>query len=248
MFTSLKTPTELFSSELSLFKPPETMMWSNYADAWLDGKIQLYMRNSAIVALIRVPLTLLVVSFAAYALTRLDFRLSNFMFIFFLIGMMMPLQIYLVPLMIMIKKARLYNTYWSLIIPYIAIDIPLGILVFRGFFRTIPFELDSSAKVDGATSLQIYAKIIMPVSKPAIATLTILFSLNTWNEFLLASLFVPKDRVRTLPLGLMSYVGEWTTDYPRFMAAVILSIIPVFIVYLFFQRYFVQGLAGTLKE
>jgi raffinose/stachyose/melibiose transport system permease protein len=248
IFTALKTPAELFSSELSLFSLPKKAMWGNFLTAWTEGKIHLYMRNSAVVTVVMVPSTLLIVSLAAFALTRLQFRYSNLVFLIFLVGMMMPLQIFLVPLMIMIKKARLYNTYWAVIVPYIAIDIPLGILVFRGFFRTLPFELDASAKIDGCTSLQIYWRIIMPLSRPAVATMTILFSLNSWNEFLLASLFIPKDSIRTLPLGLLSYVGEWTTNYPSFMAAVILSIVPVFVVYLFFQRYFVQGLTGTLKE
>jgi raffinose/stachyose/melibiose transport system permease protein len=169
-------------------------------------------------------------------------------FLVILIGLMMPVQIYLVPLMIMVKNARLYNTFWALIIPYTALAIPLGVLVFRGYFRTIPYELDNSAKIDGCGSFQIYRIIIMPLAKPAISTMLILLSLDTWNEFLLASLFVPKDNVRTLQIGRLSFVGEGTLDYPVFMSAILLSIIPVFIVYLFFQKYFVQGLAGTLKE
>ncbi|HUU26551.1 MAG TPA: carbohydrate ABC transporter permease [archaeon] len=248
LFTSLKSPAELFSADATLFSFPKKIMWENFPQAWQAGKLYIYMKNSALITIIRVPITLVIVSLSAYALTRLQFKPANLVFLIFLIGMMMPLQIFLVPLMIMIKKAKLFNTYWAVIVPYIALDIPLGVLVFRGFFRTIPLELDSSAKIDGCNSFMIYSRIIMPLSKPAIATMTILFSLNTWNEFLLASLFIPKDKIRTLPLGLLSYVGEWTTDYPRFMAAVLMSIIPVFVVYLFFQRYFVQGLTGTLKE
>jgi raffinose/stachyose/melibiose transport system permease protein len=248
LLTALKSPTELFSNDNSLFSIPKHFVWANFVKAWVNGKMGLYMRNSAIVTLIQVPLTVIVASIASFALTRLRFRPSNAVFLIFLVGLMMPIQIYLVPLMVMVKTAKLYNTFWSLVIPYIAIAIPFGILVFRGYFRTIPFELDSSAKIDGCNSFQIYRIIIMPLSKPAISTMVILLSLDTWNEFLLASLFVPKTSVRTLQIGLLSFVGEWTTDYPVFMAAILLSIIPVFIVYLFFQRYFVQGLAGTLKE
>jgi raffinose/stachyose/melibiose transport system permease protein len=248
LFMSVKSPAELFSVDSGLFSFPKHMQWANYVKAWVNGNIGLYMKNSAIVTLIQVPLTLFVTSVASFALTRLRFRPSNIVFLIFLVGLMMPLQIYLVPLMVMVKTARLQNTIWSLIFPYIALAIPFGILVFRGYFRTIPFELDNSAKIDGCSNFQIYRIIIMPLSKPAISTMVIILSLDTWNEFLLASLFVPKDSVRTLQIGLLSFVGEWTTDYPVFMAAILLSIIPVFVVYLFFQQYFVQGLAGTLKE
>ena len=183
----------------------------------------------------------------AFALTRLNIPHSNGIFIFILVGMMLPVQMALIPLNIMYSKLNLSNTYFSLIFTYIGFGISLGTLVFRGFFRSIPKELDEAAAMDGCGKYRLYANIIMPVAKPAVATMFILDFLSTWNEFLLQSVLITKDTMKTVPNGLISFMGEFSTDYGLLSAGVLISIIPVLIVYLVFQRQFVEGMAGAVK-
>ena len=169
--------------------------------------------------------------------------------LFFLdfVGMMLPIQLTLIPLNTVYARLRLINTYYGLIFAYIGFGIPLGVLVFRGFFRSIPKELDEAAYIDGCGKWRLFFSIILPISKPAIVTILILDFLNTWNEFLVQSVLITKDSMKTIPYGLLSFVGEFTTDYGLLSAGVLLSIIPVFIVYLIFQRHFVEGVSGALK-
>lgn len=123
----------------------------------------------------------------------------------------------------------------------------MGVLVFRGFFRAIPKEMDEAANIDGCGKLRLYWSIIMPVAKPAVATMFILDFLSTWNEFLLQSVLITKDTMKTVSNGLMSFIGEFSTDYGLLSAGVLVSIIPVLIIYLVFQRQFVEGMAGAVK-
>ena len=123
----------------------------------------------------------------------------------------------------------------------------MGVLVFRGFFRAIPKEMDEAANIDGCGKLRLYWSIIMPVAKPAVATMFILDFLSTWNEYLLQSVLITKDTMKTVSNGLMSFIGEFSTDYGLLSAGVLVSIIPVLIIYLVFQRQFVEGMAGAVK-
>ena len=206
-----------------------------------------YLFNGIRTCLIKVPLGVLISSMCAFALTRLNIPHSNGIFIFILVGMMLPVQMALIPLNIMYSKLNLSNTYFSLIFTYIGFGISLGTLVFRGFFRSIPKELDEAAAMDGCGKYRLYANIIMPVAKPAVATMFILDFLSTWNEFLLQSVLITKDTMKTVPNGLISFMGEFSTDYGLLSAGVLISIIPVLIVYLVFQRQFVEGMAGAVK-
>lgn len=245
VFTAVKTNQELFSNPL--FAVPKNIQWSNFADAWKGGNMNIYMKNSFIIAVIKVPLGILVAAFAAFGLTRLRLKGSLPWFIFFLVGMMIPFQATLVPLNIMLNKANLLNSYVGLIIVYIGFGIPFAILILRGFFRAIPGELDEAARIDGCSHFRLFWNIILPIAMPALSTLFILDFLATWNEFLLAQIFITKDDMRTVPTGLLSFKGKHSTNYPLMNAGVLLSVIPVFIVYLIFQRHFVKGFSGAVK-
>jgi raffinose/stachyose/melibiose transport system permease protein len=238
--------TSDFYAKLNLFSIPEKIQWSNFKDAWTDGNLGRYLFNGIRTCLIKVPLGVLISSMCAFALTRLNIPHSNGIFIFILVGMMLPVQMALIPLNIMYSKLNLSNTYFSLIFTYIGFGISLGTLVFRGFFRSIPKELDEAAAMDGCGKYRLYANIIMPVAKP-VATMFILDFLSTWNEFLLQSVLITKDTMKTVPNGLISFMGEFSTDYGLLSAGVLISIIPVLIVYLVFQRQFVEGMAGAVK-
>ncbi|WP_240763151.1 carbohydrate ABC transporter permease [Paenibacillus thalictri] len=246
LFTAMKSPADLFGSS-SLFSIPKKIEWANFVNAWSQGKMSLYMGNSLIISAVKVPLGIFIASLAAFALTKMNFKWSNSAFIFFLLGMMIPVQVTLVPLNIMLTKSGLINTRTGLIIVYIGFGLSFAILILRGFFRTIPKELDDAAKIDGCSNWGLFWRIIMPIAMPAVATLVILDFLSTWNEFLLAQIFITSDQLRTVPTGLMSFKGQFSTNYGLMNAGVLISVIPIFAVYLLFQKYFVQGLAGSVK-
>jgi raffinose/stachyose/melibiose transport system permease protein len=144
----------------------------------------------------------------------------------------------------MMQRFGLANTIWALIPPYVAFGLPYQIFVMRGFFRLIPGELIEAARLDGASELTIFRKIMMPLSLPALATLFIIDSLATWNEFLIALVLINAQESRTVPLGLLQFQGEFSTQYTLLMAGIVISILPVIAIFIFLQRYFVAGLTG----
>lgn len=244
--TSIKSTTDFYNG-VGLFELPEQFQWVNFKNAWTQGRLGLFMKNGLVVCLIKVPCGVFVSSLLAFALTRLHIPHSRGIFIFVLIGMMLPLQIILIPLNVVYSRIGLTNTYQGLIFAYIGFGIPLATLIFRGFFRSIPMELDEAAYIDGCGNLRLYTNIILPLAKPAIATVFIIDFLNTWNEFMVQSVLITKDTMKTVPNGLLSFFGEFSVDYGLLNAGVLISIIPVLIVYLLFQKYFVSGMAGAVK-
>jgi raffinose/stachyose/melibiose transport system permease protein len=245
--TAIKNKQDFFNN-FSLFRMPSKIAWSNFSNAIGQGRLLLYMKNDLIICLVKVPLGILVEALAAFAMTRLNIRHKTGIFIFFIIGMMLPFQAALVPINVIYSRLGLLNTYGGLFYVYIGFGISFGILVLRGFFRTIPKELDEAATIDGCDKFQLFWRIIIPVAKPAIATLVITDFLATWNEYLLAMVIINDNTKKTVPVGLMTFVGEHGTDYGYLCAGVLISLVPVLAVYLIFQRYFVEGLAGSVKQ
>ena len=245
--TAIKSKGDFYSG-MSLFDLPDKIAWSNFTNAITKGRLLTYMKNDLIVSGLKVPLGIFVEALAAFALTRLQVRNRQGLFIFFLIGMMLPMQTALVPINVIFSKLGLLNSYFGLFYVYIGFGISFGILILRGFFQGIPKEMDEAAYIDGCNKWQLFAKIILPVAKPALATLVITDFLSTWNEYLLASVIINDNAKKTVPVGIMTFVGEHGTDYGYLCAGVLLSVIPVIIVYLVFQRHFVEGMAGAVKS
>ena len=245
--TALKSKKDFYSG-MSLFQLPPQIAWDNFSAAITSGHMFFYMKNDLVICLIKVPLGILLEAMAAFAITRLRVRNRTSGFIFFLIGMMLPMQVALIPISIVFGKLGLFNTYIGLGVVYIGFGISFGILVLRGFMSGIPHELDEAAYIDGCNKVQLFTRVILPLSKPAIATLFISDFLATWNEYLLSSIIITKDEMKTVPTGIMSFVGQHGTDYGGLCAGVIISIIPVMIVYFMFQKYFVAGMAGAIKQ
>ena len=187
-------------------------------------------------------------SLAAFALTRTNMKHKTAWFVFLLIGMMLPMQTALVPINIIYNKLDLLNTYFGLFYVYVGFGISYCVLVMRGFMMGIPKDLDEAAYIDGCTKWKLYYMVIMPIAKPAFATLFITDFLATWNEYLLASVIINDNRLKTVPPGLLTFVGEHGTDYGFLCAGVLITVIPVMVVYLSFQRYFVEGMAGAVKS
>ncbi len=245
--TAIKSQSDFYSG-IGLFELPDNIAWDNFINAITQGRLLTYMKNDLIVSCLKVPLGIFVEALAAFALTRLKVKHKTGIFVFFLIGMMLPMQTALVPINVIYSKLGLLNTYFGLFYVYIGFGISFGILILRGFFNGIPKDIDEAAYIDGCNKWQLFYKIILPVAKPAIATLVITDFLSTWNEYLLASVIINDNTMKTVPVGIMTFVGEHGTDYGYLCAGVLLSVIPVLIVYLIFQRHFVEGMAGAVKS
>jgi len=228
------------------FSLPQSIRWSNFAEAWNTG-VKNYFWNSLIVTGFKVPVGIIIESLAAFALTHMHFKWADRIFAYVLIGLIVPIQMTLVPLTLLMNALNLIDTLPGLTILYIGFGVPFGVLVMRGFFRTIPTAIIEAARIDGASYLRIFFRIALPLALPAVVSLCILDGVATWNEFILAQIFLRSDELRTLPLGLVEFSTQFSTQYDQLAAAVLISVVPIVLVFLFFQRYFVSGVGGALK-
>ena len=245
--TALKHKKD-FMSGITLFQLPAELAWDNFTNAITKGRLLNYMKNDLIVSFLKVPLGIIVGSLAAFALTRTKMKHKTAWFVFLWLGMMLPMQTAMVPINIIYNKLNLLNTYFGLFYVYVGFGISYCVLVMRGFMMGIPKDLDEAAYIDGCTKWQLYYKVILPIAKPAVATLFITDFLATWNEYLLASVIINDNKLKTVPPGILTFVGEHGTDYGYLCAAVLVTVIPVMVVYLAFQRHFVEGMAGAVKS
>ncbi|MBW0000589.1 MAG: carbohydrate ABC transporter permease [Verrucomicrobia bacterium] len=228
------------------FSLPKAIRWSNFSEAW-DTGVKNYFWNSVIVTSIKVPAGILIESLAAFALTHMHFKWADRVFTYILIGLIVPIQMTLVPLTLLMNALNLIDTLTGLTFLYIGFGVPFGVLVLRGFFRTIPTALIEAARLDGASWFRIFYRIALPLAIPAVVSLCILDGVATWNEFILAQIFLRSDEMRTLPLGLVQFSTQFSTQYDQLAAAVLIAVVPVVLVFLFFQRYFVSGMGGAVK-
>jgi raffinose/stachyose/melibiose transport system permease protein len=245
--TAIKSKQDFFNN-MGLFQMPKRIAWSNFSNAFIKGGLLRYMANDLLICILKVPLGIFIEALAAFALARLEIKHKTGIFIFFIIGIMLPFQTALVPINVIFSRIGLLNTYVGLFYVYVGFGISYGILVLRGFFRTIPKEIDEAARIDGCSKFRLFWNIIMPIAKPAVATLVITDFLATWNEYLLAMVIINDNAKKTVPVGLMTFVGEHGTDYGYLCAGVLISLLPVLAVYLIFQRHFVEGMAGAVKQ
>lgn len=244
ILNSFKTNQEMFMDSLAL---PEVWQFGNYAKAWSMGLYR-YFGNSVLVSAISLVGILVLASFLAYGLTRFRAKGSNIIFIIVLGGMALSEQIALVPLYNILQALHLYDTYAAVILPYIAFRIPFTVFLMRAYFITIPEELEEAAVVDGYNSLQIFTKIIVPISKPIFASCAIVNLNFVWNEFLFANVFLSNKAIQTIPIGLMTFKGDLKVDYTTTLAGLIIASMPLIILFLLMSKQFVRGLtSGAVK-
>lgn len=244
--TSVKSTADI--SATAPWSLPTTWEWGNYAEAFRVGSLGTTGLNSLLIALIKVPLGLFLAAAAAFAIARLRFRAHRLVLGLIAIGSMVPIQIALGPLFNTMLSLGLLDSRPGLLLPYLAFGIPYAVFVLYGFFRAIPDELEESARLDGASTRRIFLQVILPLAKPALAALFILDFVGTWNEYAMATTLLRSQDNWTVPLAVQSFSTQHGTDYGPLNAFIILSAVPVVIVYLMFQRYFVQGaLAGAVK-
>ncbi|OPJ54719.1 carbohydrate ABC transporter permease [Clostridium oryzae] len=244
--TSFKTNQQISTNTFSL---PTSFHFENYAHAWKTANIGTYFINSAFVAIISIIVTVLLGAMAAYILAKFKFKLRGFIYTLFMFGMLIPVHSLLVPLFIQMRFLHLLNTRWALIFPYVAFAFPITIFILESFMRAFPNDIEEAAVIDGCSIPRLFLKIILPMTRPAIATVVILDFLNNWNEFAFALVLVSNDKLKTLPIGLVNFIGGFSSDYAQMMAAMVISALPTIILYFFLQDYIIKGMTqGALKD
>ncbi len=243
--TSLKTNEEFYTN---LWLPGETLHFENYSDAWTRGRLGEYFGNSLLVVITSVILVILIALPAGYALARLRLPGSRLLVTFLAATLMIPAEATLVPLFVLMASFKLINTRENLIIVYVGWSLALTSYIFRNYFLTLPEDIAEAARVDGASEAQVFVRVMLPMSWPAIATGVIFNFLFIWGEFLWALISTRSDNVRTIPLGLFRFEHQFGTNWVQLSAAIATAIVPLVVVFVFFQRYFIRGLtAGAVK-
>lgn len=237
--TSLKPKKEVLQNTVSLFGSYFAV--ENYTRAWTAFPFGKYLFNSILVGLVTSLLTVITSAMAAYAFARLKFKHRDGIFFIYLATLMIPLQVTIIPLYIILRTLGWHDSYTALIIP--PAFTAFGVFMLRQFFLTIPTEIEEAAKIDGCSRFQIFTTIILPMSKPGLASLAIFTFVNSWKSFFWPLIVTATDAHKTLPLGLYMFSGQYGTDWSALMAATAISIIPGVIFYIIFQRSLVQGIS-----
>jgi len=245
VLSSFKDQREIFRSPFAL---PESWSFQNYLEAWERGNFSSYFGNSVFVTAVSLVLVLIVGSLAAYPLGRYAFRGRNWLMMYFLAGLMLPIRLGILPLFFLMRSLGLLDTPWSLVAIYVSSGLPFTIFVLANFFETLPKELEEAARLDGAGEFRIYAQVMLPLIRPALATVAIFNFIPWWNDFFFPLIFIRSDAHRTLPLGLFSFFGEHQNDWSLLFAGLTITALPLLILYLFASQQIIKGLtSGALK-
>ncbi|MGN7312446.1 carbohydrate ABC transporter permease [Alkalicoccobacillus gibsonii] len=233
---------------LNPFGLPTEWVWTNYIEAWVTANINTYFFNSVFVGVVAVFLTVLFGALASYFLARFTFRGQKILYSFFILGLLVPIHATLVPMFILMQKIGFIDTHLALIFPYIAFNLSITIFLLTSFMKSFPKEIEESAIMDGAGVFRIFWSIILPMTRPVLATAIIINFINNWNEFSFALVLINDDALRTLPLGLANFAGQHSTNYTAQMAALTIVLIPTILFYLFMEKQIVQGMTqGAVK-
>lgn len=243
---SLLKSGDFFGS--SFLKWPEAIQWKNYEDAFVYGRVPTYFVNSLSVTLATVLISAVLALMMSYAFTRMTWKLRLPIFNFIMLGMIIPIHATLLPNFILFNKLNMLDHLWTLIIPYIAFSIPISMFIMTGFLETIPRVIEESAVIDGASVLGIVFKIILPMTKPAIATVCVLNFITWWNEFIMANTFLVSEDFKTLPFSIMKFTGQYSSNYGAQFAVMTCIAIPSILFYLLFTEQLTKGItAGAVK-
>lgn len=245
IMTAFKSTREIFFDPFGL---PNNWSFQPFIDVWQKANFNIYFFNSIFVASAAIILLLFCASLAAYGIARFEFRLSNFIFMVFLAGIMIPIRLGILPLFILMRNLNLLDTRLSLILTYAASGMPMSVFILTGFFKTIPSDLGDAARVDGCNEFQIFYKIMLPLVRPALATVTIVNFVPWWNDFFFPLLFIKSDSLKTIPLGMTIFFGQYMTDWGLLFAGMVIASIPLLILYILMSKQFISGLtSGAVK-
>ncbi len=244
--TALRSEADFFQNgAMSL---PSALTLDSFRRAWDIGDFATIYRNSILITAVKVPIGVFVAALCAYALTKLRLRLATPMLVVLLIGLTVPVYVTLLPMFILLRHLDLIDSLWGLVPPYVAFGLAFEILVLRAYFKSIPDELIEAARLDGATELGIFVRIVLPLSLPALAALGIIDAVGTWNEFLIALTVLSSEARFTIPLGLQNFQGQFTMEHTALNAGILLAIGPILVLYLAMLRFFGSVLTtGCLK-
>ena len=242
-------------TESIFFIIPKTIDLTNYikAASWATSTghpFTILYKNSILITFSAVLLTLILSTLAGYALAKFKFKARTAIFLGIMTGMVLPMQVIIIPIFVFTKYAHLLNTYFSLILPYTAFGLPISIFIMRQFFYGINNEMLEAARIDGATEFGIFLRIALPISKPALATVIIVLFLQNWNELILARVLLLKKNLYTFPVALSSLIAGEGRPMPwgPYSAIIFISIIPITVIFIIFQNWFIKGLtAGSIK-
>lgn len=236
--TAARPSEEIFSDPLSL---PSEVSIQNFTYAWFEAGISQYFLNSVIVVVTSLSVMLLICSLAAYAFVRFEFTAKQYVFYFILAGFAIPPQIILIPEFLIMNELGLLNQYLGLIIVYVTFGIPISVFFIRQYLITLPDSYAEAARLDGCSEFQIFSRIYMPMSLPALSAVGVVQFVWLWNEFLYAILFMTSDDTRTITAGLIHFTGDFITDWGGLAGAIFIAILPTIIVFYAFRNQFIRG-------
>ena len=222
---------------------PSKPVWQNYVDIWTKIPLATFIFNTAKLTIIITLLQLFTSSFAAYAFSKLQFKFRDALFLCYVATIAIPWQVYMVPQFIMMRGLHLNDTHLSLIL--LQAFSAFGVFLIRQFYMSIPDSLIEAARIDGYSEYKIYTTIMLPLAKPALSTLTIFTFVNTWNDFMGPLMYLNSEKLKTIQVGIRMFISQYSAEYSLIMAASLLSLIPVLIIFLSLQRFFVEGVAAT---
>nr|WP_121057883.1 carbohydrate ABC transporter permease [Microbacterium telephonicum] len=242
VMSSLKSSNEVFSVPISWF--PEVFVWQNYVDIWTESNMLVWIRNTLFLAVVVTFLQVLTGSFAAYGFARIRFPGRDILFLAYIGTIAVPWQSYMIPQFILLSNAKVSNTLWAIIL--IQAFGAFGVFLMKQYYETIPEELSEAARLDGLSEYGIWRRIMIPLSIPAIASLTLLTFVSTWNDYLGPLIYLRNPDLWTIQLGLKSFVSNlYDTNYALLFAGLTISVVPIAIIFLLGQKYFVEGIATS---
>ena len=244
-FGSMKDKAEFYTNIWGL---PKQIHLDNYIAAWKNADLGRRFINSLLVTLGAMCSMIPVTSCAAYAVARLNFKGKNLIYMYLLLGIMIPAGVLGIPTFTVAMKMGLLNSHFGLMLIYAAQNIAMGMFIMRGFFISLPRELEEAAMIDGCSRFGCFVRIIVPLARAGVATQVIFNGLTIWNDYFMANIMITKDELRTLPLSIANFVGKHSTNYPELFAMLTMATIPVIIVFVLSQKSFIEGVAaGAVK-
>jgi raffinose/stachyose/melibiose transport system permease protein len=231
-----------------ILKWPDPPQFQNYATAWVDGNILRYFFNSVVVNVSTIVITTVLVLVMSYAFTRMQWKLRGFFFGVILLGMMIPIHVTLLPNFFTFNAIGLKNSYFGLIIPYVAFSLPIGVFLMSSFMESNPKAIEEAAVIDGCNIWRIIFSIVFPLNKPAVVTIVVTTFLSSWNEFIMAATYLSSDNYRTLPFAVYNFAGRYASDYAIQFAVMTITALPAIIMYIIFNEQMTKGIMlGSVK-
>ena len=245
LYSSFKTEAEFNRNIITL---PAVPQFVNYIDAYRSAHLGRLVLNSAFNAILSMVLVILLSFTIAYLLARYNFRGNRVIYYLFLFGMLIPIHALLVPVFVQFKAMGLFDKRITLLFPYVAFNLPLSLFLMEGYIKGIPNELDEAAFIEGSGIVRTMYSIIFPVVKPVVVAVGLLTFIFTWNEYPFALVLINSGKLRTISLGLVSFKGEYSTNYPLQMAGIVIATAPIILLYLLFNRQIIEGMTeGSVK-